>query len=88
MTLGDTYGSSVAEIGDVNGDGIPDVAIGAPGDDGLVSLSDMGTVYIMFGATNGMADSVQEINFGATPGDTYGSAVAGAGDFNGERRAR
>lgn len=45
LKTGDTFGTSVAKIGDVNGDGVQDIAVGAPGDnsDGRHS----GAVYIL-----------------------------------------
>lgn len=39
LSKGDTFGTSVAKIGDINGDGIQDIAVGAPGDkDGAVYI--------------------------------------------------
>jgi hypothetical protein len=32
LTVGDEFGCSIANIGDLNGDGIPDLAVGACGD--------------------------------------------------------
>lgn len=40
LMKGDTFGTSIAKIGDVNGDGVQDIAVGAPGDKA-------GAVYIL-----------------------------------------
>lgn len=42
----DTFGKSVANIGDINGDGIDDIAVGAPYDDD--GASNAGAVWILF----------------------------------------
>jgi hypothetical protein len=45
---GDTSGSAVSAAGDINGDGIDDLAIGAPlADPGAVSSA--GSVYVLYG---------------------------------------
>jgi hypothetical protein len=85
-------GESVAGIGDVTGDGIPDLAAGAPG-------HEVGKVLIVSGsdctALTSCFDSVLEpiqVTFGDPPGyehiETYrqlGSAIASIGDMNGDR---
>ncbi len=47
---GDYAGISVAALGDVNGDGIPDFAVGAPGTDGTLPALRPGKVYVAFGS--------------------------------------
>jgi len=47
---GDYAGISVAALGDVNGDGTPDFAIGAPGTDGTLPALKPGKVYVIFGS--------------------------------------
>ena len=44
----DYFGSSMALIGDLNGDGVPDLAVGAPWDDLGVPNSNKGAVYVLF----------------------------------------
>ena len=84
---GDYFGSSVAGIGDLDADGIEDIAIGAIGDDdgGI----DRGALWILFMNTDGTVRFEQKIsenngNFGGglTDGNHFGSAVTGIGDFN------
>lgn len=84
---GDHFGSSVATIGDLNGDGIPEVAVGAPQDDDGKYAA--GAVYVLFLDSTGHVDSSQKIS--ATTGgfngtldvtDYFGNAVAGIGDVD------
>jgi hypothetical protein len=81
-------GESVSLGGDVNGDGISDMLIGAPG-----CSSGAGTVYLIFGSVSPtsftLSDSMsQGVSFtGATPGDEVGASVAIGGDFNGDGKA-
>jgi hypothetical protein len=84
---GDQAGTSVANIGDVNGDGISDLLIGAPmynnGSD-----TDVGKAYLIFGS-KGMQKDTTLNNANASFIGTYpsfhaGFSVAGAGDVNGD----
>ncbi|MEX2595692.1 MAG: PKD domain-containing protein, partial [Salibacteraceae bacterium] len=84
---GDNFGFSVDKIGDVNGDGIEDLAVGAPyDDDGGTSR---GAVWILFMDSNGLVDSKQKISDtqgglqeSLTNTDRFGLEVAGIGDLN------
>lgn len=82
----DNFGSGVSNIGDLNNDGIPDLAVGAKGDDD--GGADKGAVYILFMNAAGGASSFQKISetsggLGALPnGCAFGSSVAGLGDMN------
>ncbi|MBI4407258.1 MAG: FG-GAP repeat protein [Candidatus Kerfeldbacteria bacterium] len=80
-TEGTLATTGLAQIGDVNGDGYEDVALGAP-DAGDES---QGAVYILYG----QADRIDQVVFADLPtlvgeeaGDQLGSVVAGLGDIN------
>ncbi|MBO2012480.1 FG-GAP-like repeat-containing protein [Hymenobacter negativus] len=78
-TGGSTAGTSVAGPGDVNGDGLTDVLLGAPGD------GTSGSVYLFLGSTSLSGTSTQAAVFStAEPGESFGQAVSGAGDLNGD----
>jgi hypothetical protein len=78
---GDQLGFSVAGAGDVNGDGYADVVVGAPRND--VGGENSGQAYVFFGGER-MDPNVDLSLPGAGAGDTFGAAVAGAGDVNGD----
>jgi hypothetical protein len=83
LITGDRAGEAVAGIGDLNGDGRSDVAIGAPG-----TLGDKGAVYVLFGADTPptVADVSTTYNGfkinGLSVGDLVGGSLASAGDFD------
>ncbi len=88
----DQSGRSVALLGDVNGDGFADFAVGAPDAD-PGGRENAGEAYIFFGATAGFPASLDPgtldgrtgfVIEGTAPGDFAGFAVAGAGDVNGD----
>jgi len=81
-------GYSVANAGDVNGDGVTDLVIGAPG-----AYSDTGTCYVVFGQHSGFSSSLELSDLDSSNGfridgtATYsfsGNSVTGAGDINGD----
>jgi len=80
--VGANLGTSVAEAGDVNGDGYADVVIGAPNfDNGELNE---GTVWVYLGGPTGILFSSPvgvELN---TAGDNFGFSVAGGGDTDGD----
>ena len=85
----DYFGWSVASLGDLDGDGVGDLAAGAPRDDdgGL----DRGAVWILFLNSNGTVKSHQKISDteGSFTGalddsDFFGSSVARLGDLDGD----
>jgi hypothetical protein len=90
---GDALGRGLASAGDVNGDGLPDLAIGAPGRD--LAGVDGGAVYVIFGGDLSvpptLADLEADVGGLVIVGDDgtitqAGWSVAGIGDFDGDGR--
>ena len=88
FTSSDWFGSSVAAIGDLDGDGIPDLAVGVPRDDD--GGTDRGAVYVLFMNANGTVKSHAKISDTAGDftavldnSDWFGSSVASLGDLDG-----
>ena len=90
FTGGDISGTSVSNAGDVNGDGIDDVIIGAPNS---LFLSDRDQSYVVFGNNSGFSSSLDLSALDGTNGfvingvdrdDSSGRTVSGAGDVNGD----
>ena len=92
VDVGDNLGRSVSGAGDINGDGLDDFIIGAPGASGPEG-SRSGASYVIFGSNNGFETSLDPANLDGTNGlvingvdafDFFGSSVSGAGDINGD----
>ncbi|MGF1455653.1 MAG: Calx-beta domain-containing protein [Alphaproteobacteria bacterium] len=90
--VNDRAGSVLADAGDVNGDGIDDIIIGAPRTD-TAAGADAGEAYVVFGSTDGFAasldlsalDGVNGFSLGGLDaGDQFATAVGRAGDLNGD----
>lgn len=86
---GDQFGRALANLGDIESDGVIDLAVGAPFDDD--NGTDQGSVYILFMDTTGEVDVQQKIsetsgNFTGVldSGDRFGTALARLGDLNGD----
>lgn len=85
----DLFGSDVAGVGDINGDGIADLIVTAPGDD--TGGDSRGAIYVLFMKADRTIGSYQKIsdsqgNFSGTLADFdhFGNSVCGIGDFNGD----
>lgn len=86
---GDRFSRDHDVIGDVNGDGVLDLVVGARSDDD--GGTDAGAVYILFMNHNGTVQSNQKIsmlegNFTEilNAGNFFGYGVAGIGDYDGD----
>ncbi len=79
---GADYGWSVSTAGDVNGDGCADVVVGAPHFDG--GEADEGRAYVYRGSPAGVMTTASWIVESDVVGARFGSAVATAGDVNGD----
>jgi FG-GAP repeat protein/VCBS repeat protein len=75
-SAGSLFGQSIADVGDVDGDGIRDLAIGAPED--TSSGSRLGLAEIVSGATGNVIKQWT----GAAVDGQFGSVVADAGDVD------
>ena len=87
----DYSGWSVSAAGDINGDGIDDLIIGATGADPNGNCS--GRSYVVFGASTGLSNPVALSSLNGSNGfvlngeaanDTFGQSVSDAGDINGD----
>src|SRR4051794_40572001 len=89
---GDFSGTSVSGAGDVNGDGLADLIVGAPFANLKSDYSGEGQSYVVFGKACGTAVELSDIAAGqggfalngAAEGDGSGISVSGAGDVNGD----
>lgn len=77
----ENFGFSVAAIGDVNDDDVPDFAVGAPRND--TGGTDKGRVCIFYGGAN-LSATPDLVIRGENGYDQFGYAIGAAGDFNGD----
>ena len=73
---GDAFGSSVAGAGDIDGDGVPEIIVGAPG--ARQAGFDSGSVRVYSGADA----SIVYTFHGTDAGDRFGCDVSGGGDHD------
>ena len=88
----DFSGRSVSYAGDINGDGIPDLIIGGPGND-AGGVNNAGAGYVVFGQLSGFSANLDLSTLNGTNGfkisgtaqfDEAGWKVSNAGDVNGD----
>ena len=84
------YGTSIANIGDLDGDGVNDLAVGQPVNrSGCSSQVSKGAVQIHFLNADGTVKSTKELcettsGISLGNGHRFGSSVAGLGDVDGD----
>jgi hypothetical protein len=84
----DKSGSAISGLGDVDGDGLPDFAIGAPRNDR--TGKDAGSVYIIEstgivpGGGTLVLSGVRGVISGEEPNARFGAQLTGAGDVDGD----
>jgi hypothetical protein len=76
------FGYSVAGVGDVNGDGLHDVAIGAFWESPGASPDNAGRAYVFDGETGNLLHTLVSPN--EEQNGEFGDAVSGAGDVDGD----
>lgn len=76
---GTAFGASIAALGDVDGDGVPDIAIGAPLDD--TSAQDAGAIHVYSGRTRALLWTKRGAPLA---GLRFGASIAAAGDVDGD----
>ena len=87
---GDNYGSSITALGDFNGDGKADFAVGSSNADtngGSNPEVGQGRVTVYFGSNNFGDLSTNKLvidNLGSASAQHFGSQIIGVGDFNGD----
>jgi hypothetical protein len=79
LEAGDQFGSAVAK-GDFDGDGIFDLAVGAPGETVGTDFA-AGAVNVLMGSAGGLTGGPLFTQSNAEAGDQFGAALA-AGDFD------
>ncbi|MBN3991121.1 MAG: FG-GAP repeat protein [Nostoc sp. NMS2] len=87
----DESGISVSNAGDINGDGIDDLIIGASSADSKLTVG-AGESYVVFGSSNGFEPSFNLSSLNGSNGfvingidrDRSGFSVSSAGDINGD----
>jgi uncharacterized delta-60 repeat protein len=88
LANGDLFGIGIAALGDLNGDGVTDIAVGAFNDD--TGGQDRGAAHILFLNSDGSVKSSMKIGSGLNGGaslanfDAFGHSVSSLGDLDGD----
>lgn len=89
----DGFGISIAPLGDVNGDGKPDIIIGAPAANLTSSGGSLGRTYIVYGRTGPFTKVLEAATLSGNTGCIFvgapedlasGEKVSGLGDVDGD----
>ncbi len=75
-TVGGQFGNAVADVGLIDEDDVPEILIGAPGQQSVGS----GSAYLYSGQSGAL---IRQFD-GENPGDNFGGAVRPAGDMDGD----
>lgn len=92
LAIDAAYGFTVAGLGDVNGDGFDDVAIGSPTIADVISgtgnVAAVGAVFVYYGSANGLSVTPAAMLQPTTPvaGALFGYSIAG-GDINNDGKS-
>ena len=83
------FGASVTFIGDVNGDGLEELAVGAPNATGEGGVLGGGSLWLFFGRNDAFRGQVGYYDanttvFGRGAGDNLGFSASAAGDVDGD----
>lgn len=92
LAPGDAFGVAIAPLGDIDGDGVPDIIVGASGDDDTASTgANQGAVWLLFLLASGDVKHRVKLSAGAPwidalldPADAFGTALANLGDIDGD----
>jgi hypothetical protein len=80
---GSGFGATVALVGDMNGDGRPDLIVGAPGY--VLGAQAPGAVYLFLSGPGGPTESPALILTPVTQdGARFGASISSAGDYDGD----
>ena len=88
LAAGDNFGTSIANAGDLYGDGNTVLAVGADGD-GTETFSNRGAIYLLSFSASGNLTSTSKIASGTAKSptletnDSFGNSLANAGDLDG-----
>jgi prepilin-type N-terminal cleavage/methylation domain-containing protein len=89
-TAASRYMGNKIVIGDVNGDGIPDLIIGMPGCNKSTNCSNTAYTFVIFGTKSGFPDPLSVTTLDGTNGfvlqstSAFGGAATAVADFNGD----
>lgn len=74
---GERLGDTLAIVPDLDGDGLADVAVGAPD-------SGPGRVRVVYDAASGLPSELNDLHMGRRIGDEFGGSFVGLGDVDGD----